>query len=446
MRFPKGFLWGTGTSSYQVEGAVGEDGRSPSIWDHFCRIPGKVKNGDTGDLACDHYHRWEEDLDLMAALGLGAYRFSVAWPRVLPEGNGRVNPKGLDFYKRVAEGCLKRGIRPMITLYHWDLPQVLQEKGGWANREVAEHFAEFTAVTVRALGDLVPDWITHNEPWVIGYLGYAWGTHAPGLADERTALAAIHHLLLSHGLGVQAFRAAAPKNSRIGIVFNMGPIYPLTDSPEDRAAAWRADGVNHRWFIDPVMRGAYPADTLAHFERKHGPLPFIQPGDLTVAAQPIDFLGFNIYSCGRVSHDPEAGDLQVRWHPPVGPTTAMGWEIWPDSIHDLLVRIKADYGEIPLYVTENGAAFDDRLDEQGQVADEDRIAYLRGHIASAWRAIQAGVNLQGYFVWSLLDNFEWAEGYEKRFGIVYVDYPTLRRIPKQSFYFYRDLIRANGLA
>ncbi len=445
MQFPEGFLWGTGTSAYQIEGAVHEDGRSPSIWDTFCRTEGKVKNGDTGDVACDHYHRYEEDLDLMARLGLKSYRFSVAWPRVLPDGSGRVNQKGLDFYKRIAEGCLQRGIRPMITLYHWDLPQVLQDKGGWANRDVVEQFAALTDVTVRALGDLVPDWITHNEPWVAGVLGYSWGVHAPGLKDEWTSLQAIHHMLLSHGRSVQAFRAVAPKESRIGIVYNMGHIYPVSESEEDRQAAWLADGLNHRWFADPVLKGSYPAEIVAYYETKHGPLTFMQPGDPEIMAQPIDFVGLNMYSCGHVGHDPAGGELPVKWYPGKEPKTAMDWEIAPESLNDLLLHVKSLYGDIPLIVTENGAAFDDVVGAGGQVEDPDRVAYLHDHIAACGRAIQAGVNLQGYFVWSLMDNFEWAEGYAKRFGIIHVDYESLKRTPKQSFWFYRDVIARNGL-
>ncbi|HEY3365579.1 MAG TPA: GH1 family beta-glucosidase [Symbiobacteriaceae bacterium] len=446
MQFPPGFLWGSATSAYQVEGAVREGGRGESIWDRFCREPGKVKDGDHGDVACDHYHRWEDDVALMADLGLSAYRFSIAWPRVLPEGSGRVNQAGLDYYRRLAEKLLARGIRPAATLYHWDLPQVLQDKGGWTNRETADRFAEFTSVTVRALGDLIPDWITHNEPWVVAFVGHTWGSHAPGIRGGWwTGLQVAHHVLLSHGMGVQAFRAAAPAGAKVGVVLNLGSTYAASDSPADVAAARRQDGFANRWFLDPVLRGAYPADMVSYYEEKFGPLSFVQPGDLATIAQPIDFLGINYYSSATVMAKPDGDYFELAFAPATRPVTALNWEVVPEGLFDLLVRIKREYGEIPLYITENGAAYNDVLGTDGKVADSERVAYLGQHFAAAARAIAAGVNLKGYYVWSLMDNFEWAEGYSKRFGIVYTDYPTLRRVPKESYYFYRDVIRRGGL-
>lgn len=443
MGFPDRFLWGTGTSSYQIEGAVQADGRGESIWDRFCRIPGRVHNGENGDLACDHYHRWEQDLDLMAELGVRAYRFSVAWPRVLPLGEGQANLAGIDFYRRLTEGLLKRNIRPMVTLYHWDLPQALEEHGGWLARETAAQFAEYSHVVVRALGDLVSDWVTLNEPWVSAMLGYAWGTHAPGIAGgTRSGLTAAHHLLLGHGLAMEAIRAVARPGHRAGIVLNLGHIYPVSDSPQDRAAAARVDGANHRWYLDPVLRGSYPADVRMAYEAELGSLTFIRPGDEDRIGAPTDFLGINYYSVGRV-HAKEEGE--IGWAPPQGPVTAMNWEIWPEGLGDLLHRLKREYGEIPLLITENGAAFDDTVGPNGEVDDPDRVRFLAQHLAAAESALREGVNLQGYFVWSLLDNFEWAEGYARRFGLTHVDYQTQRRTPKASWHFYREVIRLGGL-
>jgi beta-glucosidase len=445
LKFPTNFIWGTATSSYQVEGATKEDGRGPSIWDTFCQRYGKIKNGDTGDVACDHYHRYNQDLDMMKQLGLQTYRFSVAWPRILPTGSGQVNQKGLDFYKRLVEGLHQRGIRPMATLYHWDLPQALQTDGGWTNRDTAKRFAEYSQVVFQALGDQVESWITHNEPWVVAYVGNAFGSHAPGLTDWATAVQVTHTLLLSHGLAVQAFRALNLKNTQIGITLNLTQAYPVTDSAEDKAAAGRIDGFQNRWFLDPVFKGAYPADTLAYFDKKYGPLDYIKDGDSKIIASPVDFLGINYYSPSYVANNPLSGYFETDGKSGHHPVTEMGWEIVPQGLYDLLVRLKKDYGDIPLYITENGAAFKDSLDSKNQVNDGQRLQYLYQHIAAAQRAITDGVNLKGYFAWSLMDNFEWAEGYTKRFGLVYVDYKTQQRFPKRSALWYQSVIQQNGL-
>ncbi|MBO0746350.1 MAG: family 1 glycosylhydrolase, partial [Candidatus Dormibacteraeota bacterium] len=429
-------------------------------------------NGETGDIADDHYHRLEEDLDLMARLGLRAYRFSVAWPRVQPDGRGAPNQAGLDFYRRLVEGLRRRNIVPALTLYHWDLPQPLEDAGGWPVRDTAERFAEYAGIVARALGDSVGLWITVNEPWVAAWIGYGTGRHAPGRADIGDALAATHHLLLGHGLAVQQLRSALNAEARVGITLNLNPVHVHGDSEADRAAQRRVDGNQNRLFLDPLFKGHYPADMLEHYaERKPG--LFMQAGDLEVISQPTDFLGINYYSPKNViarqslrdgvapagyayragqrgasaaqdralSDDLGAADV---W-PLQYETTPMGWTIEPDAFHELLVWVHREYGPRPLYVTENGMAVDDYADPDGRVVDRRRIAYLDGHLRAARRAIADGADLRGYFVWSLLDNFEWALGYSKRFGIVYVDYPTQRRTPKASFDWYRQVIARNGL-
>ena len=447
LKFPQGFVWGSATSSYQVEGATKDDGRGASIWDTFCSEPGKIKNSDTGDIACDHYHRYEQDLDLMHNLGFGAYRFSVAWPRILPDGRGQINQKGLDFYKRLVDGLHKRNIRPMATLYHWDLPQALQDKGGWLNRDTTKYFADYAEIVFRALGADVSGWITHNEPWVVAYVGHAWGTHAPGTKDWAKAVQVTHHLLVSHGLAVQAFRAVNLKNSQIGITLNLTQAYPISDKTEDKDAAYRIDGFQNRWFLDPVLKGGnYPTDMHSYMAKKYGPLSYILADDAKIIASPTDFLGINYYSPSYIGNNPHSSYFETDGKSGHNPVTEMGWEIVPQSLYDLLVRLKKDYGDIPLYITENGAAFNDRLDHNTQQVDDgNRIKYLYQHIAAAQRAIADGVNLKGYFAWSLMDNFEWAEGYTKRFGIVYVDYPTQTRTPKRSALWFRDVIQQNGL-
>jgi beta-glucosidase len=436
------FIWGAGTAAFQIEGATRVDGRGESIWDRFAAGTGNVVDGDTGEPACEHYFRWREDLDLMRELGLQGYRFSVAWPRVQPDGRGPVNQKGLDFYRRLAEGLNERGIKPLATLYHWDLPQALQDEGGWAERDVIERFAEYARLVLDGLDGLVGDWITHNEPWVTAFLGYALGSKAPGLRDWPAAVRASHHALLAHGVVVREFRAAG-RDGRIGITLDLTVARPAGPSEADAAAALRLDGHHNRWFLDPLLRGSYPADMLELYERETGPLEAIREGDLETIAQPLDFLGVNFYRPNLVAADgsPVLGLREVEQDAEL---TAMGWPVVPQALTELLLRLKRDYGDLPLLITENGAAFQDRLDD-GIVDDARRVAYLRGHIAAVERARAQGVDVRGYYVWSLLDNFEWEWGYDKRFGIVYVDYPTQRRIPKRSALWYRDLIgQRNG--
>ena len=438
MRFPAEFVWGAATAAYQIEGATEADGRGESIWDRFCHTPGNVANGDTGDRACEHYYRWREDIDVMSSLGLQGYRFSISWPRIQPDGRGPANPKGLDFYRRLAEGLLERGIVPLATLYHWDLPQALQDGGGWASREVADRFEVYAELVFEGLGDLVQDWVTHNEPWVTSFLGYGYGTKAPGIQDWRATLASAHHVLLSHGKAVAAFRDGR-RTGRIGITLDLTQVYGEAE------AALRLDGNRNRWFLDPVLRGGYPADMVDLYEERLGSLDFVQPGDLEEIAAPIDFLGVNFYQPAVVRLAANDGLVGVQELPPDGPTTAMGWRVDSQALTELLLRIKQDYGDIPLLITENGASFDDPpVDGDSVVEDPQRVEYLRDHIAAVGRAIDAGVDVRGYYVWSLLDNFEWEFGYGKRFGIVFVDFPTQRRILKRSALWYRDLIAARS--
>ena len=433
--FPDDFVWGAATASYQIEGAAQEDGRGESIWDRFCATPGKVRGGDTGAVSCDFYHRYRDDIELMRALGIGSFRFSVAWPRILPDGTGPVNQAGLDFYDRLVDALLEAGIRPTATLYHWDLPQALEERGGWPARETVAAFAAYVEVVAGRLGDRVGHWITHNEPWVAAWLGYGRGEHAPGRASEREALAAAHHLLLSHARAVEVLRRERPA-AEVGITLNLTPAYPASDVEEDLAAARRVDGSVNRWFLDPIFRGEYPADVADRFRES---LPEIADGDLAAIAAPLDFLGVNYYTRSVVAANPDSGDpIVVR--DPRSEYTDMGWEVYPDAFYDLLVRLRGDYAPARIHVTENGAAFADVRVHDGNVRDPERQSYLEDHVAAVGRAIQAGVSVAGYYVWSLLDNFEWAHGYSKRFGIVYVDYPTLERVPKASFHWYRDLI------
>jgi beta-glucosidase len=429
--FPASFRFGVAMASYQIEGAVSEDGRGPSIWDTFCRRQGAVAGGDTGDVACDHYHRWEEDLDLMAALGVESYRFSIAWPRVQPDGRGALNRRGVDWYRRLCVGLRERGIEPVATLYHWDLPQARQAAGGWSARDTAERFAEYAALMGDELGDAVDGWITHNEPWVVAFLGHAEGIKAPGIRDWPTALRVSHHLLLSHGLAVPALRASAP----VGITLNLAPV-----RSDDRGAALRMDGYMNRWFLDPLLRGRYPEDMVEHYERRYGPFDAVREGDLAVVSAPIDFLGINYYSPQRVRSDPARQPLELGRVNPVPPTTAMGWEIDADGLHELLLRVRRDYGDVPIYITENGAAFEDGPVVNGTVEDPRRVEYLRSHLESLSRAVADGVDVRRYFAWSMLDNFEWEHGYAKRFGLVYVDFSTQRRVPKRSGLWYRDFI------
>jgi beta-glucosidase len=442
VRFPDGFLWGVATAAYQIEGATHVDGRGESIWDRFVRIPGNVRNGDTADVACDHYHRWEQDLDLLADLGVDAYRFSIAWPRILPQGTGAPNPRGLAFYRGLAEGLRERGIRPLATLYHWDLPQALYARGGWASRDSIEWFAHYARLCFDALGDIVDDWVTINEPWVVAVLGHAQGTKAPGRRDWREALTVAHHLVVAHGAAVRELRASRP-GARIGITLDLTPAEPASGAPGDAAAAVREDGHKNRWFLDPVLRGRYPEDMVRWYEDRLGPLDFVRDGDLELASEPTDFLGVNFYTRLRVREASSDGVLQLAVLPPAGPTTAMGWEVVPGALAEVLLRLRREYGDRPILITENGAAYEDRRNGGAPVEDAERVAYLRAHVEAVAGAIRAGVDVRGYFAWSLLDNFEWEHGYGKRFGLVYVDYASLERMPKRSALWYRDLVSAH---
>jgi beta-glucosidase len=434
--FPSDFIWGAATASYQIEGAAFEDGRGESVWDRFSATPGKVRAGDSGAVACDFYHRYRDDIRLMRELGLDAFRFSISWPRVIPEGRGTVNAAGLDFYDRLVDELLANDIEPFATLFHWDTPQALEDEGGWPERATAEAFVEYTEAIVGRLGDRVRRWMTHNEPWVHAWIGYAWGEHAPGRTSEVDAVAAAHHLLLSHGWATEAIRRTAP-DAQVGIVLNLAHAYPASDSPEDEAAAWRVDGEGNRWFLDPIFRGSYPVDLL---DRNELLMPVLQDGDLEAIAAPIDFLGVNNYFRFVVGAGPNGPQFVAN---PEAQHTDMGWEVHPDGLYKLLVRVASDYAPPAIYVTENGAAFGDVRVHDGAVHDPERTAYLETYIDAVGRATAEGAPVKGYFVWSFLDNFEWGHGYSKRFGIVYIDYPTLERVPKDSFYWYRDLIAAN---
>jgi beta-glucosidase len=439
--FPPDFVWGAATAAYQIEGAVRADGRGESIWDRFSATPGKVRNGETGEIACDFYHRWESDVRLMQDLGLDAFRFSIAWPRVLPAGRGAVNQAGLDFYDRLVDKLLAAGIEPYVTLYHWDLPQVLEDAGGWPSRATAEAVVEYVEAVAARLGDRVTRWITHNEPWVVAWLGYSWGVHAPGRTSDADAIATSHHLLLSHGWAVDVLRRESP-NAEVGITCNLAHVDPVSGSPEDADAARQVDGNLNRWYLDPLFRGEYPADMLEQYAPN---APDVRDGDLAAISAPIDFLGVNNYSrhLVRASANGE-GPHMVR--DPESQYTDMGWEIYPDGLYQLLTRLRDDYGPAAIYITENGAAFGDIRGHDGQVHDPERRSYIASHVDAVGRAAEEDVPVKGYFVWSLLDNFEWAFGYSKRFGIVYVDFPTLERVPKDSFHWYRDFIAGQRAA
>ncbi|MEU8340737.1 GH1 family beta-glucosidase [Spirillospora sp. NPDC048832] len=448
MGFPQGFLWGAATAAYQIEGAAQEDGRAPSIWDTFSHTPGKVLDGDTGDVATDHYHRWEEDIATMAALGIAAYRFSISWSRVLPDGTP--NQKGLDFYSRLVDELLSHGIAPVATLYHWDLPQALEDAGGWPERDTAHRFADYAERIGRVLGDRVHTWTTLNEPWCSAFLGYASGVHAPGRTEPAAALAAAHHLNLAHGLAVRALRGVTPPSARHSVTLNLHHLRG------DAEAVRQVDAVSNRVFLDPMLGRGYPADLLDDTSSLTD-WSFVRDGDEALIAAPLDVLGVNYYSptlvrvwdgtSPRAHADghrqgpatPFVGCERVEFAEQPGPYTAMGWPIDANGMEELLLRLHREYPGTPLMVTENGAAFDDAV-EDGRVRDERRIAYLRDHIAAVERACAAGADVRGYFAWSLLDNFEWAYGYSKRFGLVRVDYPTGRRTWKDSAHWYRDTI------
>jgi beta-glucosidase len=461
--FPAGFLWGAATASYQIEGGVADGGRTPSIWDTFSHTPGRILNDDHGDVAVDHYHRWRDDLDILRDLGVGAYRFSIAWPRVQPGGSGAFNPAGLAFYSALVDGLLERGIAPVATLYHWDLPQELEDAGGWPNRDTAMRFAEYAERMARELGDRVKVWATLNEPWCAAYLGYGSGVHAPGRTDPRAALTAVHHLNLAHGLAGRAIRAVTPRDAQLSVSLNLHVIRPEDPASDaDLDAVRQADALANRAFLGPMLEGAYPADLL-HDTRSITDWGFIRDGDLAQIAVPIDRLGVNYYSTVLVRHLRDADDPQradghgpsaasawvgaddVEFVPQPGPLTKMGWNIEPAGLTELLVGLHARYPNLPLLVTENGAAFDDLVGPDGRIHDWQRTAYLHDHIEAVGAALDAGADVRGYFAWSLMDNFEWAWGYDRLFGIVRVDMETLERSWKDSAFWYRELARTNRL-
>jgi beta-glucosidase len=458
LAFPAGFTWGAATAAYQIEGATDADGRGPSVWDTFSRTPGKVRGGDTGDIACDSYRRYPEDADLLGSLGLSSYRFSISWPRIFPDGAGRLNQAGLDHYKALLDALAERGISGAATLFHWDLPQALQDQGGWASRDIALRFADYAAVVGEALGDRVERWITLNEPLVVSHLGYRTGAHAPGLADEAAAAAATHHLLLGHGLATAALRAAVP-GAEVGITLNLTPVLiaPHANGSAELLERARlvADATHNGVFLEPLLHGRYPEHAPAAILP---PAELIRDGDMAAISAPIDFLGVNYY---RPQHlragDPANLRLRefrpvsgieggvVEYYPQEMELTNMDWLIDPDGLYQLLAGLSAAAPGLPLYITENGRAAEDYVNPAGRVDDLERVKYLHQHLDACARAVRDGVNLRGYYVWSLLDNFEWAYGYQKRFGIVYVDFPTGRRIPKASAAFYARVARENAI-
>jgi beta-glucosidase len=444
--FPDGFLWGVATSSQQIEGGCREGGRGESIWDRLAATPGRIADGSDAVVACDHYHRWQEDVDLMRWLGVGAYRFSIAWPRVMPDGCS-LNKEGLDFYDALVDALLEAGIKPFVTLYHWDLPQALQDRGGWGKRSTVEAFADYTDVVTGRLGDRVPFWATHNEPWCIATLGHEEGHHAPGHRDPAEALRVAHHILLSHARALGVVRRNSPA-SEVGIVLNLVPVWPASPEAADSEAARRFDGFFNRWYLDPIFRGKYPEDAIEdRIRRGHTEtldLPFVEPGDMEAIAAAIDFLGVNYYS-RVVVRAGEKGEPVAFPVVPEDELTDMHWEVFPEGLYDLLIHLKNEYSPVKIFITENGAAYADGPDARGRIADSRRIDYLRSHLMSAHRAIKEGVPLEGYFIWSLLDNFEWAHGYTKRFGLYWVDFETQQRIPKDSAFWYRDVITVNAV-
>lgn len=447
LRFPEGFTWGVATSAHQIEGAFHEDGRGESIWDRLEATPGRIADGSDASLACDHYHRWREDVGLMARLGVNAYRLSIAWPRVLPSGRGTVNVAGLDFYDRLVDELLGNGIRPLITLYHWDLPQRLQDKGGWFSPDTVDAFVEYADAVTERLGDRVTHWATHNEPWCVVHLGHDSGEHAPGIKDPAGALRVAHHVLLSHGRACPVIRTNVP-DARVGVVLNITPSSPASNSPEDVDASRWFDGFFNRWYLDPVFRGAYPADSIedrvAAGHLASSELPFVQPGDMETISAPLDFLGVNYYSRVVMRSGESARPEAVKMVPDEE-LTDMGWEVYPEGLTTLLQRIHREYAPTEVYITENGAAYSDGPDESGRIKDTRRIDFMRGHLRACHHALESGVPLTGYFAWSLMDNFEWAHGYSKRFGLYWIDYETQQRVPKDSAFWYHGVVAANAV-
>jgi len=445
MIFPEGFIWGTTTSAYQIEGGWRSDGKGESIWDRFTHIPGNILNNDNGDVACDHYRLYKEDVDLLRELGVKSYNFSISWPRVFPDGTGKPNAKGMEFYRNLAELLVRNGITPKVTLYHWDLPQKLQDAGGWAVRKTAEYFEQYARYIFRELGDLVPLWVTFNEPWVSAFVGHWYGGHPPGIKDPAVALQAAHNTLLAHGLTVRAFREMEMKGE-IGIALNLNPIYPATEDERDAEAAERYGEFYNGWFVDPILKGKYPERLEKWLSGKGIALPETESGDMKVISAPIDFLGVNNYTISCAIHNPAAQPLEVSFMSTGKDRTDSGWEIYPEGIYDLLTYLHREYNGIKMIVTENGASFKDVLSNDGKVEDDERVRFLYSYIARVYRAVKEGVNVAGYYLWSFLDNFEWNLGYSKRFGLVYVDYATKKRTIKKSGYWYKKVIKSNGLA
>ncbi|MBD3347638.1 MAG: beta-glucosidase [Candidatus Eisenbacteria bacterium] len=447
-QFPEDFVWGVATSAQQIEGGRNAGGRGDSVWDRYALQEGAIEDGSDPFTACDHYHRWREDVDLMSWLGVDAYRFSISWSRIMPDGKGLPNAAGLDFYDRLVDALLAAGIEPFITLNHWDMPAALTDEGGWPSRDTVAAFVEYTRAVTSRLGDRVRSWTTHNEPWCVATLGYEEGHHAPGHKDPEEALRAAHHLLLSHGLALRAIREQVQDPSA-GIVLNLVPARPHSDTDEDREAARRFEGFFNRWYLDPLYRGEYPEDAVRDRVRRghlgSDRLPFVESGDMEIIQAPMDFLGVNYYSRATVSAGPEGDPVRA----PLGPDvelTEMGWEIYPEGLTDLLVRVTEDYGPREIFITENGIALPEKPDDEGRVDDPKRIAFTRDHLVAAHRALERGVPLKGYFHWSLMDNFEWGHGYTKRFGLLRVDFETLERAPKASARWYRDTIAANAVS
>lgn len=441
--FPEDFLFGVATASYQIEGAWNEDGKGESIWDRFAHTPGTILDGSTGDVACDHYHRFEEDVALMKDLGVDAYRFSVSWSRVLPEGRGRVNEKGLDFYRRLIDALHRAGIRPVVTLYHWDLPQALQEEGGWENPRTCEAFAEYARLLFRAFKGKVALWITLNEPWVVAFIGNYEGRHAPGKRDFQVALHVSRNLLLAHGMAVQVFREETP-GGQIGITLNLAPVYPEREQEADVLAAQRYDGYLNRWFLEPVFRGQFPEDLRTFYAQKGFAVAPFSPEEGKLVAQPLDFLGINYYARSIVTQGSEPVLDIAHVENPYVERSDMGWEVYPRGIYEIVTRVAETYHPPAIYITENGFAAPD-VPQNGTVDDIRRVAYLRDHLLWLYQALEEGHPVRGYFVWSLMDNFEWAFGFSKRFGLVYVDYETQKRLPKKSFFWYRKVIQERTL-
>lgn len=441
--FPENFLWGTATGAYQIEGAYNEDGKGESIWDRYTHTPGTILGSDTGDVACDHYHLYEEDVKIMKEMGIKTYRFSISWPRIFPDGKGEPNKKGMDFYRNLVNLLAENEITPAITLYHWDLPQKLQDIGGWANREVVDLFVQYARYVFKELGDKVPIWITFNEPWVSSFIGYWYGGHPPAISDLSLAIQAAHNIMLAHGKAVRAYREMGMKGE-IGITLNLNPVYPASENENDLLAANRYSEFYNSWFLDPILKGKYPEQLLELFSNFATP-PNIDSVDMDVIHTPIDFLGVNNYSFTSVVYDANKLPLQINFAEAGKAKTDTGWEIYPEGIHDLLLYLHQEYNGIKIMITENGAAFKDVIDNDGKVNDNERISYLNDHITEIYRAMKDGVNLAGYYIWSFMDNFEWRMGYSKRFGLVYIDYETQKRIIKKSGLWYKKVIENNGI-